>query len=350
MTELAIQAKGLTKSFDRKKERGLQGLSRREPKQTTLAVDHVDLEVPRGELFGLLGPNAAGKTTLVKLLATLLLPTDGTARVGGFDVTKEPDAVRRKVGVVLGGERALYWRLTGRENLWYFSQLYNMPQREADPRIQHLLELVGLADRADERVENYSKGMKQRLHIARGLLNDPEILLLDEPTIGLDPHAARSMRALVRELVDQHGRTVVLTTHYMYEADQLSDRVGILSKGRIVACDRPGALKAKHATQAAFRLEVRSMGSEPMLSALARLSGVAEVVAQASDPARGVAGYKILARTGGEEALPAELAALVAESKAQLVGLVREEPSLEDVFVKLTGEAIGVRGEGEVPP
>jgi ABC-2 type transport system ATP-binding protein len=247
--------------------------------------------------------------------------------------------------VVLGGERALYWRLTGRENLWYFSQLYNMPEREANPRIQELLGLVGLADRADERVETYSKGMKQRLHIARGLLNDPEILLLDEPTIGLDPHAARSLRGLVRDLVDRRGTTVVLTTHYMYEADQLSDRVAILSKGRIVACDSPSALKAQHAGSAAFRLEAR--GEDDLRGVLSKLPGVAEVVGRTRDEGRGVEIYRVIAQRGAEETLPGALAAAVAERKAQLVGLTREEPSLEDVFVKLTGEAIGDRGEAE---
>lgn len=345
MAEPAIVTRGLTKTFEQRRERGLRAWVPRRRRPKLNAVDHVDLEVQRGELFGLLGPNGAGKTTLVKLLATLLLPTSGEARVAGHDVVRGADAVRGKVGVVLGGERALYWRLTGRENLWYFSQLYNMPGPEARTRIGDLLGIVGLAGRADERVENYSKGMKQRLHVARGLLHDPEILLLDEPAIGLDPAAARALRALVRDLVERHGRTVVLTTHYMYEADALSDRVAILSRGRVVACDRPAALKARFGAGAAYALTVRE-GSAALERALAGVPGVATVLPQRNP--QGFAAYRAVAHDGAHEDLAGAVAAAVAGAQAGLVGLAREEPTLEDVFVKLTGEGLAVPG-GEEP-
>ncbi|HEX2022601.1 MAG TPA: ABC transporter ATP-binding protein, partial [Candidatus Thermoplasmatota archaeon] len=251
MPDPAILTRGLTKTFPPQR-RGLLDVLRRKPaKPPFTALAGVDLRVERGELFGLLGPNGAGKTTLVKILSTLLLPTDGDATVAGLDVRRDATAIRGRVGVVLGGDRALYWRLTARENLWYFSQLYDMPRAKAKAAIEAALREVALVDRADDRVENYSKGMKQRLHIARGLLTDPEILLLDEPTIGLDPHAARSLRALVRKLVDEHGRTVVLTTHYLYEADELSDRIGVLHKGRVVALGTPEELKAARAGERA---------------------------------------------------------------------------------------------------
>jgi ABC-2 type transport system ATP-binding protein len=336
----AIEVHGLTKVFDRKRERGWKALLPK-PKETILAVDHVDLEVREGELFGLLGPNAAGKTTLVKLLATLLLPTSGTGSIAGLDIVRDADAVRRKVGVVLGGDRALYWRLTARENLWYFSQLYNMADAKAKPRIQELLGVVGLADRADERVENYSKGMKQRLHIARGLLHDPSILLLDEPTIGLDPHAARSLRALVRDLVDAHGRTVVLTTHYMYEADELSDRVAIITKGRIVACDTPGALKLRHTRGLVYLVEARG----EVEASLRRVPGVQLLGAQPS--AAGATTYRLRAAGAGEDGLAGDLAEAVREAKGSLLGLRREEPTLEDVFVELTGSGLREEPGGE---
>jgi ABC-2 type transport system ATP-binding protein len=339
--EPAIAVRGVTKQFERRPERGLKGLLQRGPKQHTTALAGVDLEVRRGELFGLLGPNGAGKTTLVKVLCTLLLPDQGTVHVDGLDVQRQAEEVRRRVGVVLGGERALYWRLTARENLWYFAQLYDMPSAPAKQRIQHLLELVGLQDRADERVETYSKGMKQRLHIARGLLHDPAILLLDEPTIGLDPHAARTLRTLVRDLVEQHGRTVVLTTHYMGEADALSDRVAVLHRGKVVALDAPETLKARHGEGGAYRVAVRA--PSPMLpAALGRVPGVRQVLPQGED-AGGVAAYRVLAAPDEDLAMP--LAEAVRDAKASLVGIARDEPTLEDVFVALTGEAMDERGE-----
>jgi ABC-2 type transport system ATP-binding protein len=337
--EPAIEVRGLTKTFEKRKERGWRGWGK--PRERTTALAGVDLEVRRGELFGLLGPNAAGKTTLVKVLSTLLLPTGGGARVLGLDVATQGDAVRRQVGVVLGGERALYWRLTGRENLWYFSQLYNMPRAQALPRIEAQLELVGLADRADERVETYSKGMKQRLHIARGLLNDPEVLLLDEPTIGLDPQAARTLRALVRRVVAEQGKTVVLTTHYMYEADEIAERVAILHRGRIVACDTPAALKARHAEGGAYRVTVRASEDGRVRAALAAMPG-ARIVAE--QPEDGGTTYRLVAAEGAPAGLASALARAVLDAKGQLLGLQQEQPTLEDVFVRLTGEALDPRG------
>ncbi|HWH08890.1 MAG TPA: ABC transporter ATP-binding protein [Candidatus Thermoplasmatota archaeon] len=329
--EPAIVARGLTKTFPPKR-RTLAELLRRKPRKPPFTALHgIDLEVRRGELFGLLGPNGAGKTTLVKILCTLLLPTSGEAVVAGHDVRRDPGPIRRKVGVVLGGERALYWRLTARENLWYFSQLYDMPGGKARTRIEEVLAEVSLLDRADDRVEDYSKGMKQRLHIARGLLTDPEILLLDEPTIGLDPHAARSLRALVRKLVDDHGRTVVLTTHYLYEADELSDRVGVLHRGRVIALDAPDALKARHAAKGAVLARVRRADPD-VEKRLAALPGVQRVTPRSVD---GAAEYRL---AGLDD--PSGVAAAVGPG---LLGLQVEQPTLEDVFVSLTGE--GLTGE-----
>ena len=343
LSEAAIRTRGLTKTYPPRKRTLVDRLRRKPAKPALTALDGVDLDVRKGELFGLLGPNGAGKTTLVKILCTLLLPTSGEASVAGLDIQHESDAIRRKVGVVLGGDRGLYWRLTGRENLWYFSQLYDMPRPEAEAAIARVLAAVGLADRADDRVENYSKGMKQRLHIARGLLTDPEILLLDEPTIGLDPHAARSLRALVRKLVDDDKRTVVLTTHYMYEADALSDRIGVLHKGKLIALGTPAELKAKHATRGAILARVRQDADRvlaPHGSFTKRTldGGVTEYrVRGASDAGTGriPAGSSVpFADAAGA------IAAALAKEGVPLVGLQVEEPSLEDVFVALTGEGL----------
>lgn len=197
------------------------------------AVDNISFDVERGEIFGILGPNGAGKTTTIKMLSTLLLPTSGTALVLGQDVMqKDVTDLRRKVNVVSGGERGLYYRLTGRQNMQYFADLYGIPKKDQKELIDRLLEKVELTDAADKKIEDYSRGMKQRIHIARSLVNDPEILFLDEPTIGLDPEISKGIRKLVRALSDG-GTTVILTTHYMFEAEELCSRAVILSKGKI---------------------------------------------------------------------------------------------------------------------
>jgi ABC-2 type transport system ATP-binding protein len=200
-----------------------------------LAVAGISFEVNRGEIFGILGPNGAGKTTTIKMLATLLTPTSGKAEVLGLDVADERNikAIRRRINVVSGGERGLYYRLTGRQNLEFFSDLYSIPRRDQKPLIDRLLKLVDLTEAGDTRVEDYSRGMKQRIHIARSLINDPDILFLDEPTIGLDPEMSKNVRRLVRKLSDK-GTTVILTTHYMFEAEELCDRMIIISKGTVV--------------------------------------------------------------------------------------------------------------------
>src|SRR3954465_11331103 len=188
------------------------------------AVRGVSFSVEEGELFGLLGPNGAGKTTTIKMLITLLLPTSGSAHVLGHDVVTEAREVRRKIGYVFGGDRGLYERLSALDNLRYFAELYGAAGQEERRRIGEVLEIVGLAGREKERVEGYSRGMRQRLHIARGILHDPEVVFLDEPTIGVDPVGARDLRQMIADL-GTTGKTVLLTTHYMFEADALCDRI-----------------------------------------------------------------------------------------------------------------------------
>ena len=185
-----------------------------------VAVDDVTFDIQEGELFGLLGPNGAGKTTTTKMLTTLLIPTAGTASVKGFDVVKDADQVRRRIGFIFGGRRGLYWRLSGIDNLRYFASLYNVDPDETKKRIAYLLDMVGLTGRGDEKVQGYSRGMKQRLHVARTLLHNPDILFLDEPTLGLDPVGAREFRQVILDLQSQK-KTILLTTHYMFEADRV---------------------------------------------------------------------------------------------------------------------------------
>jgi ABC-2 type transport system ATP-binding protein len=206
------------------------------------AVHDISFSVPQGTIFGMLGPNGAGKTTTIKMLSTLLVPTSGSATVAGYDVSTNERQVRRQLGVVLGGDRGLYMKLSAIDNLRYFGNLYGMQKADLERRAHELLETVNLSDRASQRCEGFSRGMKQRLHLAKALLHDPPILFLDEPTIGLDPAAAVDLRRAVAALVPDH--TVLLTTHDMYEADQLCREIAIVDHGRIVAQGTPNELKA----------------------------------------------------------------------------------------------------------
>src|SRR5213594_1871614 len=256
MTATAVETRDLVKVFERGRRTVWQRL-RREPdrRERFRAVDGIDLAVKSGEIFGLLGPNGAGKTTTMKMLATLLLPTSGTIRVLGIDPLARQREVRARLGAMLSGERSLYWKLTGRENLEYFAALYHVPPKDTRERIDRSLAAVKLSDREDDYVERYSTGMRQRLALARALLPDPPLVILDEPTVGLDPQASRDLRDRVRELRAQ-GRTVLLTTHYMEEADQLCDRVAIIDHGKIVALDTPAALKRTIRAEEVVRLEI----------------------------------------------------------------------------------------------
>ncbi|HBE87777.1 MAG TPA: ABC transporter ATP-binding protein [Elusimicrobia bacterium] len=208
------------------------------------AVDSINLEIREGEVFGLLGPNGAGKTTLINLLSTLLKATSGTALVAGRDINREPLSVRRNIGIVFQ-EPSVDDLLTGRENLWLHSLLYGVPRAEINGRIDTMLELVRLTGRADSFVKTYSGGMRRRLEIARGLIHRPKVLFLDEPTLGLDPASRKDVWTYIRGLKEAGDTTIILTTHYMEEADSLSDRIGIIDQGHIIELDTPDALKRK---------------------------------------------------------------------------------------------------------
>src|ERR671934_516229 len=244
----AIEAADLRRTY-----RTHTGTFRRKAKEIE-AVRGISFAVEPGELFGLLGPNGAGKTTTIKMLITLLIPTSGSARVLGLDVVRQAREVRKRIGYVFGGERGVYERLSGYDNLRYFAELYGVPPRLQKRRIEELLDLVGLAGREQERAEGYSRGMKQRLHVARGLLHDPPVLFLDEPTLGLDPVGARELRQTIGRL-RQAGKTILLTTHYMFEADELCERIAVICGGRIVATGTPAALKARIADQTIVEIE-----------------------------------------------------------------------------------------------
>ncbi len=303
------------------------GTFRRSTKEV-VAVQGITFQVEPGELFGLLGPNGAGKTTTVKMLTTLLIPTGGKASVLGHDIVREAASVRPRIGFIFGGERGLYWRLSALDNLRYFASLYHVDPEVSRTRIPYLLDLVGLKDRAKEKVEGYSRGMTQRLHIARTLLHDPELLFLDEPTIGLDPVGARELRGVIRDLQAQK-KTILLTTHYMFEADALCQRTAVINHGKIIALDTPEGLKGHVRDLSIVELEVFGI-ADTLVERLRSLPFVETVSVENLDQRQSVRVHT----PRGSEAVPDLLSAL----NGTRVGRVTvREPTLEDAYVRLVG-------------
>ena len=305
------------------------GVVRRKPMMVE-AVKGVSFEVAEGELFGLLGPNGAGKTTTIKMLITLLIPTSGTARVLGLDVVEDAQKVRRAIGYVFGGDRGLYERLSGLDNLKYFAELYGVPPREQKQRIGDLLELVGLTGRENERVEGYSRGMRQRLHIARGLIHDPPVVFLDEPTIGVDPVGARELRATIASLTEV-GKTVLLTTHYMFEADTLCDRIAVISGGQIIGEGTPVDLKAKVSDRTVVEIQAFGVGDDAV-ARIRALEGVESVSVEEQDHAQ-----LILVQSSRGTELTTQVLGHLSETRVGRV--TAREPTLEDAYVALVEEA-----------
>jgi ABC-2 type transport system ATP-binding protein len=320
----AIEARGVRRVFESRK-----GFLFTE-KSRTEALRGVDLRVEPGEIFGLLGPNGAGKTTFTKILSTLLLPTSGEARVLGIDVARNPQAVRPRIGLVLGGERGLYNRISARENLRYFADLFGLPPALRDRRIQEVLDRVGLTEAADRRVEEYSRGMKQKLHLARGILHRPELLFLDEPTIGLDPKSARETRKLIRSLVSD-GVTIFLTTHYMFEAEELCQRLAILSKGQIVARDTVAGLR--RLVGGDTTVEVEAYGFEDAeIERLRHLPGVGRILSEEFGPR-----LRLTLRSSSSELTAGAVRSALGTAHPDL--MVRERRTvLEDVYLDLVEE------------
>jgi ABC-2 type transport system ATP-binding protein len=319
-----IEAVGLRRTY-----RTTTGVIRRRPLEVE-AVRGISFEVAQGELFGLLGPNGAGKTTTIKMLITLLLPTAGEARVLGYDVVRDAREVRKRIGYVFGGERGLYERLSGLDNLKYFAELYGVTGKAQRLRIQEVLELVGLHGRERERVEGYSRGMRQRLHIARGILHDPAVVFLDEPTIGVDPVGARALRTMIAQLVEA-GKTVLLTTHYMFEADSLCDRIAVIARGKIVAEGTPAALKSHVVDRTVVEVEVFGIDEADVVR-LRDLPGVTSVSVEERDQAQ----LLTIQSARGLE-LTQELRGSL--DGARIGRIAAREPTLEDAYVALVTEA-----------
>jgi ABC-2 type transport system ATP-binding protein len=317
----------------------IRGGKKTDPKEL-VALNGVNIQVARGELFGLLGPNGAGKTTLIKVLTTLLAPTSGRASVAGYDVLQDPHQIRARINMVSGGESSGYGLLTVRENLWMFSQFYGIPSKEANQRIKGLLDVVGMGDRLNTKSSDLSSGLRQKMNIVRGFMTHPEILFLDEPTLGLDVGAARDVRQFIRKWMDQPFEpTVLLTTHYMVEADELCDRVAIINQGKVLACDTPKALKHQLQQFAIYQLQVTPGAiSSDMFAAI---RGVRHFNHSQQD-----SHVSMELTLEEDDVLPAVIAQL-AEKDLHLLNLDKRQPSLEDVFVHLVGKSMDDVERGE---
>jgi ABC-2 type transport system ATP-binding protein len=321
----------ITVNHLRRVYKSTDGIIKRTTKEV-VAVEDVSFEIRQGELFGLLGPNGAGKTTSVKMLTTLLIPSGGSASILGLDVVKDAARVRPRIGFIFGGERGLYWRLSGLDNLRYFASLYYVDEATSKKRIPELLEIVGLKGREREKVEGYSRGMRQRLHIARALLHDPEVLFLDEPTMGLDPVGARELRTTVKNL-QSANKTILLTTHYMFEADALCQRIAVINKGKIVALDTPAKLKENVQDLSVVEIELYGIPQE-VIERIKALDFVVEVSIENRDQRQVMQVHT----PKGPEAIPV----LVEHLNGLRIGrIITREPTLEDAYVRLVGGSEG---------
>ncbi|RLE61277.1 MAG: ABC transporter ATP-binding protein [Thermoprotei archaeon] len=331
----AIEVRNLVKRYITYERKGFLT----KVKRIVEALKGIDFDVKRGEIFGLLGPNGAGKTTTVKIISTLLLPDGGYAKVLGYDVVEEASEVRKVIGVSLSVERGFFWKLTGRENLKYFGMLYGLDGERLKKRVEYLLDKLGLKKLgvADKLYEEYSLGMKARLSLARALLLDPEVLILDEPTLGLDPPSARALREFLVKLAHEFDKTVLVTTHNMFEAEMICDRVAIIDEGRILSIGSPRELKLKVADNMALEILI-------LPSVATNLDKLVEVLREKTDVTcsmiSDVNGYrlKLIVPPNRVEELTSISVRLLHKLGCSVRRVEVKEPTLEDVFIKITGK------------
>ena len=314
----AIETKDLTKKFGK-----------------LTAVDKVNINVEHGEVFGLLGPNGAGKSTIISMLCTILKPTAGTALVNGYDIIKQPSQVRKSIGIVFQ-DPSVDDRLTGRENLEMHADLYAVPESEMKPQIDKVLELVELSDRGNDFVRNYSSGMRRRLEIARSLVHTPNVLFLDEPTIGLDPQSRNHIWSYIQELLQTEDLTIILTTHYMEEADKLCDRIAIVDHGNIVALDTPESLKEKLGGET---IAVKSQNN-PLYLEKIKEAGVAKGAV--------IAGDEVKITVDNAHIVLSHIVDIASKNGIAIESISLQEPQLDDVFLYYTGRALRDGGGKEL--
>lgn len=305
-----------------------------------VAVDHVNIQVKAGEIFGLLGPNGAGKSTIMRMLCTLTRPTEGTAKVAGYDILNEDSMVREHIGLV-SEKMIMYDRLTAKENLKLFAKLCNMPNDAIDKKIDELLKFVRMEKWANAQIGTFSTGMKQRINVIRALIHDPNILFLDEPTLGLDPQSTSEIRELIRTINKEKKTTIVLTTHMMVEADMLCHRIGIIDRGKVVAIDAPLELKKKISTADTVTIDLTLMSmTNEMADSISKLSCVASVVREGDT--------RMTVRAKGEDALDIIIDE-IRKHDWKIRSITKLEPTLEDVFLHLTGHEVREEVKDKVP-
>ncbi len=324
--EYILETFELTKRFPRTK--GFIDILTRSRNNEVSAIEDINLKVKKNEFFGIVGPNGAGKTTLIKILCTLILPTSGSACVNGYDIVKEDDKARECLGFVSGDERSFYWRLTGRQNLEFFASLANL--RDPNKKVCEVLELVDLKDKADDKFQTYSAGMKQRMAIARGMLNDPEVLFMDEPTRSIDPFSAEKLRSFIKEeLVKEQGKTIFMSTHLLDEAEKLCDRIAIIDKGRIRACGTLNDLEKQIPPNEICNLEIKGI-SKDILTKLSDMEGISEISTYFSSDIA----YVEIQLSNRETLLPQIIERIVNNG-----GKIREcnlkKPDLNEIFMNL---------------
>src|SRR5215831_7020098 len=313
MGTASVEVEDLRREFETKKKK-------------VVALDGVSLQVRQGEIFGVLGPNGAGKTTMIRILSTLLLPSAGTAKVMGFDVAKEPEKVRPLISMASGAERAGYDYITARGNLWFFSQLYGLPSKLAHERINQFSQMLGLTDYLDRKFYALSTGYRQRVTVVRAFISDPKVVLLDEPTIGLDVMTAMTIREFLIKQAKDYGRTILIATHNMAEVDAICNRVGIIDRGKILACDSPLALKRSLGAPALV-MEVTPPPDLASLEPLSKIEGV-KGYTSSIDEERGVGRVQVVVDTDGAAQAAIEF---VRGTGMNLVSNWRQQTSLEEV-------------------
>ncbi len=324
-TRVSVEVQDLHREFETKHKK-------------VTALDGISLQVGEGEIFGVLGPNGAGKTTMIRILSTLLLPTGGQAKVMGYDVAKEPEKVRPLISMASGAERAGYDYITARGNLWFFSQLYGIPSDEAQRRINELSKQIGLEDNLDKKFYALSTGFRQRATIIRAFVNDPRVVFLDEPTIGLDVMTALRIREFLVNQAKEHGRTILLATHNMAEVDAICNRVAIIDKGKILACDTPLALK-KSLGAPALVMEISPPPAADNLTLLNKVEGV-KGYTSSIDEERSLSRVQVVVDNNDSAQMVLDT---TRKSGLNVLSSWRQQTSLEEVFVALVGRGFRER-------